>query len=557
MTSDLDLLRQFVRENSQDAFREIVRRNLNLVYSAALRQARSPQLAQEIAQSVFTDLARAAGALKPDTILTAWLYAVARRTAIDVVRKESRRQLREQIAVEMNTVNSTADDWARIGPVLDEAIATLEETDQTAVLLRFFENKSWRDVGAHFRISEDAAQKRVSRAMERLREFFSKERVAISAGMLVALISANAVQAAPAGLAAAVSSAALAGTAVHASALVAATKTIAMTTFQKTVIVAAFAAVAGTGIYAAHQNRALRGQIEALKSRHESSAGEIRQLTRSLADEKSANAALQAQNESLNVSAVELGKLRGELAALQNNNPFKEPIENSEAHSENAESSSADIGRELGDAVVRGDAGALDKIVNTANSEFAFFNTNSAGLDNAQRGAMARQIFSPIQEAFGIIADAASQQNQFAVSAIAQAAQTPQLKGLAVQSLGTLAAAGNNGALDCLLDYQSFGFLLSSVVGALQPVADSGNQKAIAALASVTQDSNEQGLWFMAATGLQKAAASGNSVAINSLSGLLSAANPNVRNAAISGLRAAAANQVPAAIQALHSAESQ
>src|SRR5215469_602783 len=112
MTSDFDLLRQFTRENSQDAFREIVGRHLNLVYSAALRQARSSQLAEEIVQSVFADLARAAGRLKPDTVLSAWLYTVARRSAIDVVRKESRRQLREQIAIEMNTMNATADDWA-------------------------------------------------------------------------------------------------------------------------------------------------------------------------------------------------------------------------------------------------------------------------------------------------------------------------------------------------------------------------------------------------------------------------------------------------------------
>src|SRR5882724_6803971 len=107
MTSDLDLLRQFARENSQDDFTEIVRRHVNLVYSAALRQVRSPQLAEEIAQSVFADLARDANKLKPDTIVTAWLYSVTRRTAIDVIRKESRRQLREQIAVEMNNMNAT------------------------------------------------------------------------------------------------------------------------------------------------------------------------------------------------------------------------------------------------------------------------------------------------------------------------------------------------------------------------------------------------------------------------------------------------------------------
>ena len=98
MKSDLELLRDYAQNKSEESFAALVSHYLNLVYSAALRQVRSPQLAEEVAQSVFADLARNAGKLKPDTILTAWLYQVARRTAIDVVRREARRQLREQIA---------------------------------------------------------------------------------------------------------------------------------------------------------------------------------------------------------------------------------------------------------------------------------------------------------------------------------------------------------------------------------------------------------------------------------------------------------------------------
>src|SRR6266480_1766037 len=108
-TSDLDLLQQYTRQRSEEAFAALVRRHLNLVYSAALRQVRSPQLAEEVAQSVFTDLARNVAKLKRHTILTAWLYQVTRRTAIDVVRRESRRQCREHIATEMNAINATDD----------------------------------------------------------------------------------------------------------------------------------------------------------------------------------------------------------------------------------------------------------------------------------------------------------------------------------------------------------------------------------------------------------------------------------------------------------------
>jgi hypothetical protein len=105
--SDLELLSAFAREQSQEAFTALVQRHVNLVYSAALRQVRSSQLAEEVAQSVFTDLARSAAKLKPNTVLTAWLYEVTRRTAINVVRSEARRQLREQTAFEMNTTNAT------------------------------------------------------------------------------------------------------------------------------------------------------------------------------------------------------------------------------------------------------------------------------------------------------------------------------------------------------------------------------------------------------------------------------------------------------------------
>src|SRR2546428_1578384 len=104
-TSDLDLLEQYTRQRSEEAFAALVSRHLDLVYSAALRQVRSPQLAEEVAQTVFPDLARNAQRLKPDTNLTAWLYQVTRRTAIDVVRRESRRQWREQIATEMTAMN--------------------------------------------------------------------------------------------------------------------------------------------------------------------------------------------------------------------------------------------------------------------------------------------------------------------------------------------------------------------------------------------------------------------------------------------------------------------
>jgi len=275
--TDMELLARYTRQHAEDDFAELVRRHLGLVYSAALRQVRSPQLAEEVTQSAFIDLARNAARLKPDTILTAWLYQVTRRTAIDVVRREASRQLREQIATEMKAMNATAADWTHIEPLLDEAMHALDDTDRAAVLLRYFENKSLREVGATLGTSENAAQKRLGRALERLREFFAKRGVTIGASGLVVVISANAVQAAPVGLAVTVSTAAaLAGTTLAATATATATKAIVMTTLQKTLIVATLiAASVATPLVIQHQahvklleeNQSLRQRVDELAQR--------------------------------------------------------------------------------------------------------------------------------------------------------------------------------------------------------------------------------------------------------------------------------------------------
>jgi RNA polymerase sigma factor (sigma-70 family) len=216
------------------------------------------------------DLSQSAPKLRPDTILTAWLYQVTRRTAIDVVRRESRRQLREQIASEINAMNATAADWTHVEPLLDEAMAALEETDRAAVLLRYFENKSLREVGATLGTTDDAAQKRVSRAVERLREFFAQRGVTVGASGLAVVISVNAVQAAPVSLVLTISTAAaLTGTTLATTATVTVTKAIAMTTLQKIIIGATLAAAVGTGIYEATQASRLRDENRKLLAGNE------------------------------------------------------------------------------------------------------------------------------------------------------------------------------------------------------------------------------------------------------------------------------------------------
>jgi RNA polymerase sigma factor (sigma-70 family) len=277
--TDLDLLAQYIQRHTEDAFTEIVRRHINLVYSTALRHVRSPELAEEVSQSVFTELVRDAHRLAPDTILAAWLYKVTYCTALNAIRREARRHLREQIASEMTAMNAPATDWTQIEPLLDEAMHALNDTDRAAVLLRYFENKSLREVGRALGTSEDSAQKRVNRAVERLREFLVNRGITIGASGLMVVISANAVQAAPAGLAVTMSAGALlAGTAVSASTLSTATTAIVMTTFQKTLITIAIIAGLATPLVVQH-----RAQVK-LREEKDSLRQQVGQLNQRLAE---------------------------------------------------------------------------------------------------------------------------------------------------------------------------------------------------------------------------------------------------------------------------------
>jgi len=208
---DIGLLREYVAHDSEEAFAALVLRHVNKVYSVALRHTGNPHQAEEITQAVFVILARKARNLSSRVILAGWLYQTARLTAMTFIRSEIRRAHREHEAHMQTMLNETESDiWPQIAPLLDTAMAGLKETERHAVVLRFFDGKSMREVGAALGTGEDAAKMRVNRAVEKLRLFFMRRGVVLPAAILVAAISANSVQAAPAVLAKAATAVAIA-----------------------------------------------------------------------------------------------------------------------------------------------------------------------------------------------------------------------------------------------------------------------------------------------------------------------------------------------------------
>jgi uncharacterized protein (TIGR03435 family) len=213
---DISLLRQYTVEESEAAFATLVERHINKVYSVALRHSRNPHQAEEITQAVFVILARKARGLGKNVILSGWLYQTARLTSVTFLRSEIRRARREQEAHMQNISDESQEDetWKQIGPQLDVAMAGLNDTDRNAVVLRFFDGKSMSEVGTALGASEEAAKKRVNRALGKLRKFFTKRGVVSTTAIIGAVISNNSVQAAPMGLAKTVSAVAVAKGAV-------------------------------------------------------------------------------------------------------------------------------------------------------------------------------------------------------------------------------------------------------------------------------------------------------------------------------------------------------
>lgn len=320
MNDDAELLRRYAGEGANDAFAELVRRHVDLVYSAALRQLNGDaHLAADATQLVFADLARKAGALAGHRVLAGWLFTSTRFATAKLVRGERRRQAREQEAQLMQELTrddpAAQLDWQRVRPVLDDVLSELSENDREAILLRFFEGRDYASVGAKLNLADNTARMRVERALDKLRALLERRGVTSTSAALAAALANQAVIAAPTGLAATVTGAALAGGAATAVVVVGSPAAVSggisgvatfMSMTKVQLVIASAVVMAGmTGIVTqARINAALKEESGALRqqmfdlvplrSRNEALAKAARQVAQ-WREDSLALAALQAE----------------------------------------------------------------------------------------------------------------------------------------------------------------------------------------------------------------------------------------------------------------------
>jgi len=291
MSNDTELLRQYVEERSESAFTRLVNEHLNLVYSAALRETNGDRtLAQDLAQAVFTELARKSPGLLGHPSLAGWLYTTVRHLAANLRRSEHRRRCREEEVQSMNELLSEdAPDqtWQQIRPVLDDALHELQEADRTAVVLRFLENRSLREVGSTLGLQDNAARMRVDRALDKLRGLLARRGVTSTVSGLTAALALGAVTPAPETLAAVVVSTAVASGAAAGATTLTLMKLMSVT---KVSMIGALV-VAGIAVPAWQQTRLQRVRTE--------------------------NEQLRAQEADLGEQQTELASLRNEVERLR------------------------------------------------------------------------------------------------------------------------------------------------------------------------------------------------------------------------------------------------
>jgi RNA polymerase sigma factor (sigma-70 family) len=310
---DHELLRQYVQSHSEEAFRGLVEKHLPMVFGAARRMARDGHLAEEVAQTVFATFAKKAESIRPPQVIAGWLYHTTCNLAKHTVRTEVRRREREQTAIAMQALESSPEP-GRITEHLEPAMAELDELDRGALVLRYFEERSLREVGTELGISEDAARMRVNRALEKLRTVFNRQGIAVTSVALAAAISASTASAVPATLAAAITATVLTGNTIATTTTLthAAITTMNWINAKSIAAMVGAAVLAGTGTYFARQR-----EVNELQAANR----QLMEQRDKFAAEQGANVAALTANteelERLRKDAKDLPRLRNEVAQLK------------------------------------------------------------------------------------------------------------------------------------------------------------------------------------------------------------------------------------------------
>lgn len=360
MVTDTELLRQYACEHGEGAFAELVGRHVNLVYSAAMREAGGDAaLAEDLSQAVFAELARKASQLLRHPSLAGWLYTCVRHVAANQRRADARRRQREQSASSMNETPSSETPeavWSQIRPLLDDAMHELGETDRAAVVQRFFEDQSLRDVGISLGLSENAARMRVDRALEKLRALLARRGIDSTASGLAAALAVGAVVPAPAALAASIATTTLAGAAVVTTNSLTWVQVIAMTKLKIVVVSALIVAGVATPVWQQFRvNQLAREQVRLAEqtAQIEPLQNEVERLRQT-----------GTGSAELVETRSEASRLRSELARLRGNagEVLRKKEENARLRTALAKKASEDGTNEV--------TGAMSDLMNDAASQF-------------------------------------------------------------------------------------------------------------------------------------------------------------------------------------------